>query len=277
MRMGPVSLAVRDAERAVDFYARVLGLGVVERDAGPVAMGVDDEALVELVADPEAPRRPTGTTGLYHLAILVPDRRELGRSVRRLVAERWRLAGAADHLVSEAIYLSDPEGNGIEVYADRPREQWRYDGDEVRMATLPLDLGGLVEEVGERSDDGAGLAADARIGHVHLNVADLDDSERFYGALLGLDVTARGYPGALFMAADAYHHHVGLNVWQGRGAPRPPDGATGLRRFEIQLRDERAVAATVERLRADGQAIEERGGAFDVADPSGNRLRLRVA
>lgn len=277
MRMGPVSLTIRDVEQAVDFYARVLGLGVVERDAGTVAMGVGDKALVELVAEPEAPRRPAGTTGLYHLAILVQDRRELGRSVRRLVAERWRLAGAADHLVSEAIYLSDPEGIGIEVYADRPREEWRYDGDEVRMATLPLDVRGLVEEVAERSGSGAGLAADARIGHVHLNVADLDDSERFYGALLGLDVTARGYPGALFMAADGYHHHVGLNVWQGRGAPRPPDGATGLRRFEAQLRDERALAATAERLRADGQAIEERGGALDVADPSGNRLRLRVA
>lgn len=278
MRLGPVALTVRDADRAVDFYERVVGLAVVAREAGRASMGVGGEALVELVSDREAPRRPAGTTGLFHLAILVADRRELGRAVRRVVEARWSLAGAADHLVSEAVYLSDPEGNGVEVYADRPREEWRHDGDELQMATLPLDVRDVVEEAGDPTAAATtGMAAGARIGHVHLNVADLADSERFYGDLLGLDVTVRGYPGALFLAADGYHHHVGLNVWQGRGAPRPPEGATGLRRFEARLSDDRALAATAERLRAGGRAIEERGGAFEVADPSGNRLLLRAA
>jgi catechol 2,3-dioxygenase len=274
--VGPVSLTVRDLERTQEFYERAVGLLVLGREGSVATLGGEDRRpLVELVRDPDAPPRPRQTTGLFHLAILVPDRAELARSLQRVIELRGSLVGSSDHLVSEALYLEDPEGNGIEIYRDRPRDQWRRDGAELRMATLPLDLHGLIGELGSEARSGA-LPAGTRMGHVHLNVADLGDAERFYSGLLGFEVTARTYPGALFMAAGGYHHHIGVNTWMGEGAQAPPPGAAGLRSFAIELPDSGELDRAVERLRAAGTDVQRDDGSARARDPSGNPVVLRI-
>ena len=274
--VGPVGLTVRDLDGTREFYERVVGLRALDRDGAGATLGSEDgRSLVELVHEPDAPPRPLGTTGLFHLAILVPDRAELARSLRRVIEVGERLAGASDHLVSEALYLADPEGNGIEIYRDRPRDEWRRDGDELRMATLPLDLRGLIGELDGDAQPNV-LPAGTRIGHVHLNVSDLDAAERFYAGLLGFDVTAREYPGALFMSAGGYHHHVGVNTWIGEGAPSAPVGAAGLRSFAVELPDAGAVDRAVERLEASGLDVRRADGSAGVRDPSGNGIVLEA-
>jgi len=272
--IGRVTLTVRDLAGVRDFYERVVGLRVLDASEGRALLGAGDRALVELVEDRVAPPRPPRTTGLFHLAILVPDRAELARALQRLIDARWPLQGASDHLVSEALYLADPEGNGIEIYRDRPSDEWQRDGDELRMATLPLDLDDLLTDLGGTDPL---VPAATIVGHVHLNVADLAASDRFYAGLLGLGVTARGYPGALFVAAGGYHHHIGLNIWRGEGAPPPPRGALGLRAFELALPSAAALEDVVARLREGGADVEEGDRSAAVGDPSENVLRLVVA
>jgi catechol 2,3-dioxygenase len=253
----------------------VIGLATIESSEREARLGADGVALVELVADPGGAPRPRGTTGLFHLAILVPGRRDLAAALHRVGDSGWRFSGASDHLVSEALYLSDPEGNGIEIYRDRPREEWPYDDGQVRMATVPLDLEAVLGAL-DGAEPGRPMAAGTRIGHVHLNVADLAETEGFYCGTLGFDVTVRDYPGALFMSAGGYHHHVGANTWAGEGAPPPPPGALGLRRFEILLPSRDESAAVERRLRAAGYEVGAEDGAIEVADPSGDRVRLAV-
>jgi catechol 2,3-dioxygenase len=275
--IGAVRLAVADLDRTGDFYVRSVGLRALHESDGVVRLGSEDgPAIIELVADPDAPRRPPGTTGLFHLAILVPGRRDLAAALKRVGDSGWRFAGASDHLVSEALYLSDPEGNGIEIYRDRPRDEWSYDDGQVRMATVPLDLEGVLGEL-DGAQPAAPMAAGTRIGHVHLNVADLESTEAFYSGALGFDVTVRDYPGALFMSAGGYHHHVGANTWAGEGAPPPPPGALGLRWFEVVVPSRDELSAIERRLGDAGYGLGEDDGALEVADPSANRVRLSVS
>jgi catechol 2,3-dioxygenase len=272
--IGKVRLRVADIDGLAEFYERVIGLRSVARDGDVVRLGPDDgEPLIELVAAPGAPPAPSFSTGLFHLAILVPDRAELARSLKRVAGAGWRLTGASDHLVSEALYLQDPEGNGIEIYRDRPRDQWGHDGSELRMATLPLDLDGVLGELEPGEEPPNGVPPATTMGHVHLQVADIPASEGFYNGALELEVMVRSYPGALFLAAGGYHHHVGLNTWQSQGAPPPPEGALGLDRYELVLPDTADVDAADGRLgeRSDPIRVEE--GVL-VADPSGNRVLL---
>ena len=271
-RLGAIRLRVSDDALLRDFYERVIGLRAQPGENGVTPLGTGDGPLVELHADPRAPRRPPQTTGLFHLALLVPTRADLGRALRRVFEEGWHLSGASDHLVSEALYLSDPEGNGIELYRDRPREEWPRAGGELEMATLPLDLESLLSE----HAGGDGPMPDGTIlGHVHLQVADLPSAQAFWVDALGLDVTVRGYPGALFASAGGYHHHVGLNTWAGVGVPRPPQGARGLERFEVLVPDEAAVSDARDRLATVG-AVEEVGGGVLAADASGNGVLVRA-
>jgi catechol 2,3-dioxygenase len=272
--VGAVRLRVADLDRVADFYERAIGLRALGRSADLARLGAEGDPLVELVAAPDAPPRPRGTTGLFHQAILVPNRAELARALRRVVEAGERLGGASDHLVSEALYLSDPEGNGIEIYRDRPREEWRSSDGEIEMATLPLDLESLLGEL--EGDGGEPMPPDTRIGHVHLNVSDLDAAEAFYAGPLGFDVTVRSYPGALFVSAGGYHHHVGLNTWAGEGAPPPPPGSLGLERFELVLPDADALDAVARRLEAAGVEFDRREEALELEDPSGNGLLLRT-
>jgi catechol 2,3-dioxygenase len=235
-------------------------------------LGAGGEALVELDESPRAPPRPPRTTGLFHLAILVPSRPELGAALRRIAAAGWGLTGASDHLVSEALYLEDPEGNGIEIYRDRPRDEWSYVDGELQMATLPLDLPSIA---GEAPPEARQMSPETRMGHVHLNVADIEDSRKFYEGALGLDVTVDSYFGALFLSAGGYHHHIGLNIWNGPGAPPPPPGSRGLGRYELVVSGPGELDTVAERL-AEGGFESERGeGQLHAADPSGNRVALR--
>jgi catechol 2,3-dioxygenase len=273
-RLGAIRLRAGDADRLRAFYETTIGLEARATDDGVTALGVDGRALVELVSDPGAPPRPPTSTGLFHLALLVPTRADLARTLRRVAGAGWPLSGASDHLVSEALYLSDPEGNGIELYRDRPRGEWPRAEGRVEMATLPLDLESLLGEPGGETADAA-MPAGTTLGHVHLQVADLGDAEAFWVDALGLDVTVRGYPGALFTSAGGYHHHVGLNTWAGVGAPSPPPGARGLVRFEVVLPDETTVAEAAERL-ARTAAVDRVDGGVAAADPSGNTVLVRT-
>jgi catechol 2,3-dioxygenase len=271
--IGKVRLRVADVDALATFYERVIGLRDVERDGGVVRLGPEGGApLVELESAPTAPLPPSFSTGLFHLAILVPDRAELARSLRRIAEAGWRLTGASDHLVSEALYLNDPEGNGIEIYRDRPRDQWNRDGDELRMATLPLDLESVLGEL-EQAESTTGMPGDTTMGHVHLRAADIPSAEGFYNGALGLDVMVRSYPGALFLSAGGYHHHLGVNTWQSEGAPPPPEGALGLDRYELVFPDEASRDAAADRAADRGDPIQLDEGVL-LTDPSGNRVLL---
>jgi catechol 2,3-dioxygenase len=273
--VGPVRLAVADLEGARDFYRRAIGLGELEGEDGVLRLGAD-APVVELTGEPGAPPRPPRTSGLFHLAIVVPSRADLARALQRVADAGWRLTGASDHLVSEALYLHDPEGNGIELYRDRPREEWPVRDGVLQMDTLPLDLDGVLGEL--RKDDGsAGMPVGTRIGHVHLNVGDLTAAEAFYSGALGFDVTVRGYPGALFVSAGGYHHHIGLNTWAGEGAPPPPPGSRGMRHFEIRLPGPDQLAGEEDRLRQAGFEAQREGDRVSVRDPSGNGVVLTAA
>jgi catechol 2,3-dioxygenase len=273
--IGTVRLNVSDLDAQRDFYERAIGLHTLERTGDVVRLGPQGgPALVELASRPDAPPRPPRSTGLFHLAILVPSRLELARALPRLAQARHGLTGASDHLVSEALYLRDPEGNGIEIYRDRPREQWPRDGDAPRMDTLPLDLDGVLGELDAAASGTDGVPAATRIGHVHLQVADVAPAEAFYHGALGLDVTVRSYPGALFLSHGGYHHHVGVNTWASAGAPAPPMGALGLDWFELVMPDGQRLERVAERLREVGASAEPDDRGLLAADPSGNRVLL---
>jgi catechol 2,3-dioxygenase len=268
---------VADLDRSREFYERVIGLRTLDETGDNARLGAEDGApVVELVGDRAAPQREPGTTGLFHLAIKVPSRQELGRALRRVIAAGWPLAGASDHLVSEALYLADREGSGIEIYRDRPREEWRRVDGQIEMATLPLDLDAILAGSGVHGDS-PGAPVGTRMGHVHLNVADLDAAEAFYSGVLGFDVTVRGYPGALFLSAGGYHHHIGVNTWAGEGGPPPRPGSRGLRHFEIVLPDTATLADVERRLGDAGVESRADGGGLLVTDPSGNGILLSAA
>jgi catechol 2,3-dioxygenase len=276
MSLGAIRLNVADIDRAQRFYEEVIGLRALDRTAELVRLGVDGHrAIVELVDRPDAPRRPPGTTGLFHLAILLPSRADLARALRRVADAGWRLTGASDHLVSEALYLHDPEGNGIEIYRDRPREQWRYVDGQLQMDTLPLDLDSLLGGISNAEPEGSSMPSGTLLGHVHLNVAELSAAEDLYGGVLGFEVTVRGYPGALFFATGGYHHQVGANTWAAEGAPPPPRGSLGLRWFEIVLPDVAQLDQVRQRLAAAGVDTGHEGDGLRIADHSGNGILLR--
>jgi catechol 2,3-dioxygenase len=266
-------LTVRDLDRSIDFYERTIGFEPLARDGAEATLGAGGKALVALHGAPRAPVRPRRTTGLFHFAILVPSRPELARSLIRLAERRWPLSGAADHLVSEALYLSDPDGIGIEIYRDRSREEWPRDDGTIRIRNHPLDFDSLLAEP---RDGYAPIAAATRIGHVHLNVADLDASERFWCDLVGFEVTVRAYPGALFVAAGGYHHHLGLNTWNGPGVPAPPEGAIGLRRFALEVPDGAAGEARG-RLVAAGAEVDGGDEGWVARDPAGIAVEVAEA
>jgi catechol 2,3-dioxygenase len=275
--IGTVRLTVSDVDRSRSFYERALGFQAAELDDGGLALGVrGEDPLIELWGDSSAARLNPRSTGLYHLAILLPSRAQLAVALSRLLDARWSLDGASDHLVSEALYLSDPDGNGIELYRDRPRDEWPRAGGQLEMGTLPLDLRRLLEErSGATGAASASSAAGTRIGHVHLQVADIGEAEAFYHGLLGFDVMVRGYPGALFVSAGGSHHHIGLNTWHSAGASAPAPGSIGLRSFEVELPDANNLDQLLARVRESGARIEPATGGGIVRDPSGNAVMLR--
>ena len=279
-RMGTVRLTVSDLGRSRAFYEESLGLEPSPSGAGDLGLGTDDgRPLIELHEARSAPARDPRATGLFHLAVLLPSRLDLAQALRRLAESRWPLDGASDHLVSEALYLSDPDGNGIEIYRDRPREEWRTEADgTLAMATLPLDLRDVASELERAAGAQARAPHGTTIGHVHLQVSELREIEAFYAGLVGFDVVVRGYPGALFVSAGGYHHHLGLNTWHSAGSRPPADGAIGLRSYEILLPDEAELERVTARLSDGGVTVTsdpEHPGRL-VRDPSGNTALLTV-
>jgi catechol 2,3-dioxygenase len=287
LRIASVRLDVGDLDRSAAFYEQVLGLPLISREQDSALLGPDARrpALRLSAIDQPTPLSPH-TTGLFHVAWLHPSRAALADTVRRVARERWPISGASDHGVSEALYLSDPDGLGIEIYADRPRERWPHpqDGQGVRLFTLPLDVDDLMAQ--SPDEPGDAIAPGTGIGHVHLKVADVPRADAFYRQALGFEEQAQ-LPSAAFVSAGGYHHHIGLNSWQSAGASPPPDTAPHLHEIDFELAGDdeldalrrriagAAVAAAQGASEADAEARDADAEARDgvtVADPDGNNL-----
>lgn len=274
-KVGVVSLTVGDLQRSLRFYQDVLGFTLRSQNNGVARLGTAAEELLILNELPGA-RAVRGHSGLYHFAILLPSRRDLALILRQLADTNTRLQGASDHLVSEALYLADPDGNGIEIYRDRPRSEWPYANGQVQMATERLDISDLLSQISNDDPDWATLPEGTFIGHIHLHVANIPQSEQFYRDVLGLDLMVRYGPSASFLAAGGYHHHLGINTWAGPGAPPTPEDAAGLRWFSFDLPTEAALQAAVKRLQEAGVETEQVDDGVFVRDPSQNKILLRV-
>lgn len=271
--LGAVSLTIRNLDRSLEFYQTRLGFQQNARNDNGAVLGVPGRDLVFLTENPNA-QIYSHTTGLYHFAIRVPTRLDLARSLNQLAITKTAVQGFADHLVSEAIYLSDPDGIGIEIYRDRPREQWQYENGRLKMGTDPLDIESLLNELTEQPDNWNGLHPDTTMGHVHLHVAQLDSAEKFYRATVGFDLVLRYGPSASFLAAGGYHHHIGINTWAGVGAPPPPPDASGLRWFSIELPDDGALRQMIGRIAGAQIELLETDTGYLVRDPSSNGIML---
>lgn len=268
-RLGVVGLAVSDLARSTEFYAETLGMAALDHTADRAIMGIaDGTPLIALIGQPGAQPQPRFSTGLFHVAVLLPSRADLGAWLLHVARTGYALQGASDHFVSEAIYLADPDGSGIEIYRDRPRSEWTYAGGELNIGTVALDLDGVLDAGRDQAWDG--IPNGTTIGHMHLRVGEIDAAVRFYRDLIGFDVMMHA-PGAVFMAAGGYHHHLGANTWGSRGAPPPPSEAVGLRYFTLMTPDVVQVEA---RLRAAGHPVQVEDGGLIAVDPSGNTVRI---
>ncbi|TPL71352.1 VOC family protein [Mesorhizobium sp. B2-3-15] len=272
MRIGTVTLKVRDLDTVSSFYQRVLGLIPAAESKGSVTLGANGTSMVTLHGDPTLSPGDPRQAGLFHTAFLLPSRADLGRWLSFVTAAEIRIQGASDHIVSEALYLSDPEGNGIEVYADRPVSRWRDQDGNIQMATERLDVEDLLKAAGET--EWAGFPEGGSIGHVHLQVGDTAVADRFYRDVLGFDV-AVDYPGATFYGSGGYHHQLAGNVWNSRGVAGRPSGTAGLEEVEIIARDADVLASLV--ARAEGMAIAHTNerSAVRFSDPWGTAIKIR--
>jgi len=281
--MGPVALSVADLDRQINFYRDVLRLAVNWQHPGAAGMGAGGKDLIRLFAEPGF-RRYRGVTGLYHVAILFPDRRELARVVARLLSLRVRNY-PTDHIMTKTTYLDDPEGNGIELYAESPEDGvFEISGDQFSARRAdgtptdgrePLDVDALLSHLREGDRLDAPAPHITRIGHIHLHVANVDEAVDFYHGVIGFDLMGRSRSfQAAFVSAGGYHHHVGLNSWQGEGAPPPPDDALGLRYFTVELPQEQALQDVLVRIHGAGLATKTTDAGVLIRDPSGNSLVL---
>jgi catechol 2,3-dioxygenase len=271
-RMGAVELTVSDLARSLDYYDKVVGLQLHARENGSARLGTGGEDLLVLHELPGAQPAPHNT-GLFHFALLLPERADLARWLVHAAEDRVPLEGMSDHLVSEAIYLRDPDWHGIEIYRDRPRGEWERDGEFVKMATIPLDVQDLVGVLDDGQPPFERMPRDTTMGHVHLQVADIPATEQFYVGSLGMDLQARYGNQASFMSAGGYHHHLGANTWNSAGAAPPPDGSAALRHATVVVPDTDERDRVLARVADSGQEPEStpEGSGF-VRDPSGNRI-----
>ncbi|MEH7442042.1 VOC family protein [Bacillus sp. JJ1122] len=271
--VGQVNLKVQDLQRALTFYKEVIGFKVYEQTEKSAKLTADGKTVLLSIEQPEDVIPKHGrTAGLYHFALLLPDRADLGRVLKHLLQVGYPLQGASDHLVSEALYLADPDGNGIEIYTDRPASEWDWKDQSVVMATEALDAESVLAEGMPGSWDG--LPEGTVMGHIHLHVSELVKTEEFYTEGLGFEVVSRYGPQALFISSGKYHHHIGLNTWNGVGAPVPPANSVGLESFTLMLPNEESVKETVAQLEKIGAAVTEVNGSYVTSDPTGNRIIL---
>lgn len=273
--VGQVHLLVSDLERSITFYKEMIGFQVLEQTKNQAVLTADGTTPLLTIEQPEGvqPKQPR-TTGLYHFALLLPNRKELAKVLLHLLQNRYPMQGASDHSVSEALYLADPDGNGIEIYRDRPADMWNWQDDQVFMDTRRLDVESLLAEA--EGEAWTGLPKETVMGHIHLHVADLRATEEFYIQALGFDIVLRYGPQALFTSTGRYHHHIGLNVWNGVGAPAPKPNSVGMKYFTLLLPNEESRVATVARLQQLGAYVVEKNGIAITRDPSGNEVHLLV-
>ncbi|MBO6886249.1 MAG: VOC family protein [Marivita sp.] len=272
LRIGTVRLKVRDLDVVSTFYQSVLGLNPVATSEHSVTLGAGSTPLLELEGDPSLSPLDPRQAGLFHTAFLLPTRSDLARWVAHAAEARVPLQGASDHIVSEAFYLADPEGNGIEVYADRPVSAWHGENGEIRMSTDPLDLPDLLQSA--EGTEWSGFP-EGSIGHVHLQVGDTGEADGFYHDVLGLDIAAR-YPGASFYGSGGYHHQLAGNIWNSRRAGKRPEGIAGLDAVEIIVRNPQDLAAIAARAESVGIASITNTGALTLHDPWGTAITLRT-
>jgi catechol 2,3-dioxygenase len=275
LHIGAVGLIVRDLDRLAAYYRDLLGLTVQRQTERAALLGVDGVSLLELTRAPDAPPDDTREAGLYHTAFLMPTRADFARWILHVANKRVPIAGASDHDVSEAIYLDDPEGNGVEVYADRPRETWRRDGRMIFQKTEPLDIDAIVREIDPATAAYPAAPGGLRIGHIHLRVGDIGRAEEFYCGALGLEVTRRR-PGATFVSSGGYHHHVAANTWHSEGAGARNGKRAGLDWFSIEVNDAAELDAIGNRLSA-AAAVEKSADGLAATDPWGTRIRFTRA
>ncbi|WP_078549718.1 VOC family protein [Litchfieldia alkalitelluris] len=271
-RIGYVELQVSNLNQSLIFYEELIGFQVLERDEKTVKLTTDG-LVTQLVLKEEetSVERPLGTTGLYHFAIIVPTRQDLALSTKHIIESDYPIQGASDHQYSEAVYLADPDNNGIEIYVDRDPNQWTRDGNGGYVgATDPLDADSLFAEI--KGNTWNGLPSKTRIGHMHLQVSDIEESERFYVEALGLDIVAKDTH-MLFVSKDAYHHHIGMNIWAGKGLPAPPEHALGLKYFTLHFTEEEYNSAKTN-LEQLGYDYHEDNDKITVSDPSGNKIKI---
>jgi catechol 2,3-dioxygenase len=275
LQLGVAALRVSDADRSLDFYVNKIGLALRGRTGTTAMLGTRENDVLRLDIKPGISPRNYHETGLYHVAILVPDRPALGAAIARLAANNVRL-GAADHLVSEAIYVWDPDNNGIEIYRDRPREEWTWHGDQVQMANRPLDFEGLLSQPDVEALASQPMKSGTRVGHIHLEVDDLAKARKFYGEVVGFSPTAT-LPGAQFLSAGGYHHHLGTNIWDSRNGPPPSPDTAGISLMTIELPDAASVEALKARLEAAGTGTKTNDNGIDFIDPWHTPVAARLA
>ena len=275
-QLGLVALSVANLGRSLAFYTEALGFSILERSASDAVLGAAGTPLLILKEEiGDLPWMVDKATGLYHFAILLPTRADLGRWLRHFVTQSYPPPGQGDHIVSEALYLRDPDGHGIEVYRDRPREGWVWSDGRVKMGGGPVDVRGMIAEANAAGLPWTGLPAGTTIGHVHLQVGDIPQAEAFYHGILGFDVVA-AMGSALFVSAGGYHHHLGLNVWHSQGAGPAPVGTATLQFYTLSLPTDEARHAVVDRLAAAGVAHETKGNTVVLRDPWQNTIILHV-
>ncbi|WP_456275403.1 VOC family protein [Bacillus sp. AK128] len=270
-----VALKVQSIERSVEFYKEFIGLKILHQDKGQAVLTADGKQPLLYLEEPvDVIPKQSRTTGLYHFALLVPTRSDLANVLQHFINKNLKLQGASDHLVSEALYLADPDGNGIEIYADRSSSEWEWNNGEVVMATKALNIRDLLSEVTE--SPWKGMPANTLMGHIHLHVSELTDTNEFYCKGLGFDVVSLYGNQALFISSGGYHHHIGLNTWNGVGAPCPDKKSVGLNWFSIVFSDEIFLQATVGRLQELSAPLKKESTHYFTEDPSGNVMKLVV-
>jgi len=267
-----VEIKVSDLQRSLNYYQEVIGFKVLQQESHKATLTADGKTALLTIVQPETVEEKTRfTTGLYHFALLLPSRRDLANVISHF-HKNGVYFGASDHDVSEALYLSDPDKNGIEIYADRPEDKWTWHSNQVHMVTEPLNIQSILAE---GNDTWSGLPTGTVMGHIHLSVSNLTEAEEFYTKGLGFDIVTRYGTQALFISTGRYHHHIGLNTWYSENAPKLGEHQVGLKTFSLRLDNEQQVATMKENLRAIDAPVTDIAGGFQTEDPAGNKILLK--